>query len=77
MKMVMKANKQLRVDDARVDELKELGYREISPQTGEYLEQDGVEDKRKDSTVKKENAELKKQVAELTAKLAETAPPIT
>lgn len=73
MKILQKANKQLRVDDVRAEALLKVGYVEIDEKTGKPIK--GAEDKdekdlkKENTALKKENKALQDQVAELTAKL--------
>lgn len=75
MKLIQKANRQLRVDDVRAEELIKAGYVEIDEKTGKPIKgEDPEKDLKKENTaLKKENKALKEQVAELTAKLEAAA----
>lgn len=65
MKTVQKANKQLRVADERMDEMKKLGFVEINPETGKPI----VEPESPLAALKKENTALKKENKTLKAEL--------
>ena len=74
MKLLQKANRQLRVnDDARADELIKAGYVEIDEKTGKPVkgaEDKGDKDLKKEiAALKKENKALQEQVADLIAQL--------
>lgn len=65
MKMVMKGNKQLRVEDDRVEEMLAVGFCEVDAKTGKILresKQDALTElKNEIKDLKKENAALKKE----------------
>lgn len=65
MKMVMKGNKQLRVEDDRVEEMLAVGFCEVDAKTGKVLrepKQDALAElKNEIKDLKKENAALKKE----------------
>lgn len=65
MKMVMKGNKQLRVEDDRVEEMLAAGFCEVDAKTGKILrepKQDALTElKNEIRDLKKENAALKKE----------------
>lgn len=71
MKLLQKANRQLRVDDVRAEELIKAGYVELNPKTGKPVKVESTEKdlKKENAALKKENKALQEQVAELTAKL--------
>lgn len=77
MKTVQKANKQLRVADDRLPEMRNRGFAEIDEKTGKPVAAPVVEDpevkdlKTKITALKKEKKELQEQVEALTAKVAE------
>lgn len=79
MKLIQKGNRQLRVDDARAEQLLKAGYVEIDEKTGKPIKAaDPEEDlKKENAALKKENKALQKQVAELTAKLEAADTPKT
>ena len=68
MKLIQKANKQLRVDDVRAEALLKAGYVEIDRKTGMPIAAESGDEK-ENKVLKRENKELKKQVADLTAQL--------
>lgn len=65
MKMVMKGNKQLRVEDDRVEEMLAVGFCEVDAKTGKILREPKqgalTELKNEIKDLKKENAVLKKE----------------
>lgn len=67
MKIVQKGNKQLRVDDAQLNNYLSKGYVELDQKTGKPIVKEPVDELK---TLKKENAALKKANKELTEKLA-------
>ena len=71
MKLIQKANRQLRVDDVRAEELIKAGYVELDHETGKPVKAVLTEKdlKKENAALKKENKALKEQTAELTAKL--------
>ena len=64
MKIVQKANKQLRIPDERLDDMRKAGFVEINPKTGKPIKDPDPID-----ALKKENAVLKKEVEALKAEL--------
>ena len=70
MKTVQKANKQLRIPDERLDEMKNLGFAEVDPKTGKLI----VEPDSSMEVLKKENAALKKENKALKAELEKLKP---
>ena len=74
MKIVQKANKQLRVDDVRAEALLKAGYVEIDEKTGKPIQTEETKGeknlKKENAALKKENKALQEQVADLTTKLA-------
>lgn len=70
MKTVQKANKQLRIPDERLDEMKKLGFAEVDPKTGKLI----VEPDSSMAVLKKENAALKKENKALKAELDKLKP---
>ena len=74
VKIVQKANKQLRVADDRLEDMQRAGYFEVDGKTGKRLggpakEESAAALKRENAALKKENDELKAQVKEFTARL--------
>lgn len=67
MKIVQKGNKQLRVDDAQLNNYLSKGYVELDQKTGKPIVKEPVDELK---TLKKENVALKKANKELTEKLA-------
>lgn len=67
MKIVQKGNKQLRVDDAQLNNYLSKGYVELDQKTGKPIVKEPVDELK---ILKKENAALKKANKELTEKLA-------
>lgn len=70
MKTVQKANKQLRIPDERLDEMKKLGFAEVDPKTGKLI----VEPDSSMAVLKRENAALKKENKALKAELDKLKP---
>lgn len=68
MKLVQKGNRQLRIQDDRLEAMLAAGYTEVDQKTGKLLKKEPVDELKK---LKKENAELKKVIEELTAQIAE------
>ena len=66
MKIVQKANKQLRVPDERLQEMLNRGYVEVDEKTGKPVVKKPVDEV---AVLKKENADLKKTNKELTEKV--------
>lgn len=66
MKIVQKANKQLRVNDDRLQEMLNRGYDEVNEKTGKVVKKHAADDVK---ALKEENATLKKLNKELTAQL--------
>ena len=66
MKIVQKANKQLRVSDDRLQEMLNRGYDEVNEKTGKVVKKHAADDVK---ALKEENATLKKLNKELTAQL--------
>lgn len=71
MKTVQRGNKQLRVPDDRLDEMRKAGYVEVDSKTGQFLipppaPDSGAALKKENAVLKKENKELRMQVRELT-----------
>ena len=64
MKIVQKANKQLRIPDERLDDMRKAGFVEINPKTGKPIKDPDPID-----ALKKENAALKKENEMLKAEL--------
>lgn len=75
MKTVQKANKQLRVSDDRLDEMRKRGFVEVDEKTGKPIQaaaEDGADLlKKENAALKKENKALKEQVKALTDKVTE------
>lgn len=74
MKTVQKANKQLRVADDRLEDMRKAGYFEVDGKTGKRLggpaKEEGVAAlKKENAALKKENDELKGRVKDLMAQL--------
>lgn len=67
MKIVQKGNKQLRIDDAQLNNYLAKGYAELDQKTGKFIEKKPADELK---ALKKENAELKKANKELSEKLA-------
>ena len=66
MKIVQKANKQLRVPDENLQEMLNRGYVEVDEKTGKPMTKEPVDEV---ATLKRENAALKKSNKELTEKV--------
>ena len=49
MKLIQKANRQIRVDDDRVDDYLKAGYLEINPETGKLVGSEKAEKPKKTS----------------------------
>lgn len=81
MKIVQKGNKQLRVADDRLEDMRKAGYVEIDGKTGKPVAPPIKEDnssalKKENAALKKENKALKARVEELTKQGGDqTAPP--
>ena len=74
MKLVQKGNRQLRVADNRLEEMRKSGYVEIDAKTGKPVAIPAAEDgtaalKREVSALKRENKELKEENENLKAQL--------
>lgn len=67
MKLVQKGNRQLRIQDDRLDAMLAAGYTEVDPKTGKLLKKEPVDEVK---ALKQENATLKKANKELSEKLA-------
>ena len=68
MKLVQKENKQLRVADDQVENMRQFGYVEVDSRTGKPVKVPAAETET--DRLKKENAALKKENKELLAQLA-------
>ena len=66
MKIVQKGNRQLRIDDAQLNNYLVKGYVEIDQKTGKPIVKEPVDEVK---ALKKENAALKKANKELNEKL--------
>lgn len=75
MKLVQKGNRQLRIQDDRLDAMLAVGFVEVDEKTGKLLKKETAVDETK--ALKKENASLKKEVKELTQKVAELTEQLT
>lgn len=73
MKLVQKGNRQLRIQDDRLDAYLAVGFTEVDPQSGKLLKKEPVDEtkalKKENAALKKENKALTDQVAALTAQL--------
>lgn len=74
MKLVQKGNRQLRIQDDRLDAMLAAGFAEVDEKTGKLLKKEPVDETK---ALKKENAALKKEVKELTQKVAELTEQLT
>ena len=72
MKLVQRGNKQLRVADDQVENMRQFGYMEVDEKTGKPIKVPTAETEAE--RLKRENAALKKENKELLAQLA-TLPP--
>lgn len=74
MKTVQRGNKQLRVDDSRLEAMLQSGYVEVDAATGKPIsppvKPDRAALKQENAALKQENEELRARVAELTAQSA-------
>ena len=66
MKLVQKGNRQLRIQDDRLDAMLAAGYTEVDQKTGKLLKKEPEDElktlKKENSALKKENKELKEQL---------------
>lgn len=73
MKIVMKGNKQLRVEDDRVDAMLAVGFSEVDAETGEVIHgpkgNELEEVKTENDALKKENKALKAENKKLKAEM--------
>lgn len=73
MKIVQKHNKQLRIEDAQLDDFLAKGYVEVDKKTGKPIVKESVDEakalKKEISALKKANKELTEQVEKLEAEL--------
>ena len=73
MKLVQKSNRQLRVQDDRLEAMLAAGYTEVDQKTGKLLKKEPVDEakllKKEITELKKENSELKKENAQLKEQL--------
>lgn len=70
MKMVMRANKQLRISDDQLEAMEKVGYVEVDERTGKPVKPDGTMDlKAENAALKEENKRLTQRVEELTAQV--------
>lgn len=71
MKLVQKGNRQLRIDDAQLQNYLSRGFNEVDQKTGKVIENKSADSaavlKKENAALKKENKELKDQLAKLTA----------
>jgi len=69
MKLVQKGNRQLRIQDDRLDAMLAAGYTEVDQKTGKLMKKEPVDEakllKKEITELKKENSELKKENAQL------------
>ena len=77
MKIVQKANKQLRVPDERLQDMLNRGYVEVDEKTGKPVAKEPVDEvailKKENAALKKTNKELVEKVEALTKQLQEQA----
>lgn len=77
MKLVQKGNRQLRIQDDRLDAMLAAGFSEVDPETGKLLKKEPVDEtkklKKEIAELKKENTELKKENAQLKEQLQAAA----
>lgn len=66
MKIVMRSNKQLRVADGRLEEMRRRGFVEVDPRTGIAIP---TKEETAMAALKAENAALRKENAELNDQL--------
>lgn len=75
MKIVQKANKQLRIADEQLDNMLKMGFVEIDQKTGNPIVTEKPDEtkalKKEIASLKKENAELKAEIDELKAVASE------
>lgn len=69
MKLVQKGNRQLRIQDDRLDAMLAAGFVEVDQKTGKLLKKEPVDEtkklKKEVEELKKENTELKKEISQL------------
>lgn len=79
MKIVQKANKQLRIPDERLQEMLNRGYAEVNEKTGKPVVKEPTDEtaalKKENAALKKANKELTEKVETLTKQLQEQAAP--
>lgn len=78
MKIVQRGNKQLRVDDDRLEDMLKAGYDQVDEKTGKLVRRAKGEDdvkalKKENAALKKANEALEEQLAALTAQEEGTA----
>lgn len=66
MKLVQKGNRQLRIQDDRLDAMLAAGYTEVDQKTGKLLKKEPADELK---ALKKENTELKKEISQLKEQL--------
>lgn len=75
MKLVQKGNRQLRVQEDRLEAMLAAGYTEVDEKTGKLLTKKPVDEgatlKKENTALKKENKELHEKLAALSAQLGE------
>lgn len=79
MKIVQKANKQLKVADERLDNMLKMGFVEVDQKTGKPIVTEKPDEaktlKKENTALKKENAELKAEIEALKAAATEGGEP--